>query len=90
MIKKVYFLKTDGYNMLVSVDEKKNCRYLTETSDFPYLLGMEDDKQKQAAVMQFLESVEDDSSWEDDCSYFQIFEEFQEDIEILGEVEKYL
>lgn len=85
MMKKLYFCKTNGYNMLVSVDNEKNCRYLTETIDFPYLVN-EDEQQKQIAI-DFLNTVEDDSSWEDDCTYDQIF---SNDIEIIAETEKYL
>lgn len=88
-MKKLYFVKTNGYNMLVSVDEEYNCRYLTETEDFPYIANDDPDIQKEKAL-DFLETVEDDSSWEDDCSYDQIFEEFPDDIEIIAEIKKEL
>ena len=88
MKKKLYFLETNGYNMLVSVDDDNNCRYLTEMDDFPYLIGYEPDERKSRAL-DFLESsVEDDSSWDDDCTYEQIFEEFP--VEIIAEIEKEL
>ena len=38
-MKKLYFVETNGYNMLVSVDEDNNCRYLTETDEFPYTVN---------------------------------------------------
>ena len=38
-MKKLYFVETNGYNMLVSVDKDKNCRYLTETDEFPYIVN---------------------------------------------------
>lgn len=41
MMKKLYFCETNGYNMVVSVDSENNCRYLTETNDFPYIAGMD-------------------------------------------------
>lgn len=64
MVKNLYFVVTNGYNMLVSIDKENNCRYLTETEEFPYIVGLEKDEQKEKAL-EFLELVEDDSSWED-------------------------
>lgn len=61
MMKKLYFVKTNGYNMLVSVDQGNNCRYLMETDKFPYL--EQDEEQVQA--LKFLNKMEDDSGWED-------------------------
>lgn len=87
MIKKLYFVETNGYNMLVSVDKDKNCKYLTETEEFPYVADMVDEE-KEVTIKKFLQSVEDDSSWEDDCSYEQIFEEFP--VNIIAEIEKEL
>ena len=86
-MKKLYFVETNGYNMLVSVDEDNNCRYLTETDEFPYIVN-NDAEEKERKALEFLESVEDDSSWEDDCSYEQIFEEFP--VDIIAEIEKEL
>lgn len=57
MMKKLYFVRTNGYDMLVSYDTDKCVRYLTEIEDFP-----KDDKE----IDKFLESIEDDSSWECD------------------------
>ncbi len=86
MVKKVYFCETNGYNMVVSVDSENNCRYLTETDDFPYIAGM-DTEQKEQAAREFLETVEDDTSWQDDCTYDQIF---TDGAEVLAETEKEL
>ena len=86
MLKKVYFLKTNGYNMLVSVDRNKNCKYLTETEDFPVITGL-DEKEKIKRINEFLAIVEDDTSWDSDCTYDQIF---VDDIDVLAETEKEL
>lgn len=86
MMKKLYFCKTNGYNMVVSVNSENNCRYLTETNDFPYIADM-DTEQKEQAARKFLEAVEDDSSWEDDCTYGQIF---TDGVEVLAETGKEL
>lgn len=85
MKKELYFVKTNGYNMLVSVDGHKNCRYLTETIDFPNVTNL-NKEEKENVISGFLQLVEDDSSWEDDCSYYQIFEEFP--VEIILSIEK--
>lgn len=55
MMKKLYFVRTNGYDMLVSHDEDNDVRYLTENKYFP-----SDDND----ILSFLESVEDDTSWE--------------------------
>ena len=86
MMKKLYFCETNSYNMVVSVDSENNCRYLTETNDFPYIAGM-DTVQKKQVAKGFLETVEDDSGWEDDCTYSQIF---ADGVEVLAEIEKEL
>lgn len=86
MKKKLYFVKTNGYNMLVSVDNHGDCRYMTENQYFPELSDEPDVMHEQ--ILDFLQSIEDDSSWSDDCSYEQIFEEFP--VEIIAEIEKEL
>lgn len=86
MMKKLYFCETNGYNMVVSVDGENNCRYLTETKVFPRVEEMDAEKKKSTA-RKFLEAVEDDSSWEDDCTYDQIFVDA---VEVLAEIEKEL
>lgn len=71
-MKELYFVYTNGYNMVIPVDEQKNCRYLTETEDFPYLLNLSKEEQISAAK-EFLNSIEDDSSWQNDVSYDELF-----------------
>ncbi len=85
-MKKLYFCETNGYNLIVSADSENNCRYLAETNGFPYIADM-DTEQKEQAAREFLESVKDDSSWEDDCTYSQIF---ADGVEVLAEIEKEL
>ena len=51
--------------MIVSVIEN-DTRYLTETAEFPTNPTPEQ-------ALNFLKSVEDDSSWESDCKPEQIF-----------------
>ena len=60
--------------MIVSVDSKKNCRYLIENNkcEFPHLWQMEEDE-REAAAIEFLNSVEDDSSWNDNLTYDDFF-----------------
>lgn len=87
MMKKLYFVETDGYDMVVSVDNENKCRYLTENKEFPYIVN-DDFGSKEREALEFLNSVEDDSSWEDDCEYEQIFKEFP--VEIIAEIEKEL
>ena len=86
-MKKLYFVETNGYNMIVSVDKDNDCRYLTETDEFTYMLN-DTSEEKERKALDFLESVEDDSSWENDCNYEQIFEEFP--VDIIAEIEKEL
>lgn len=77
-MKKIYYVRTNGYDMLVSVDGLKNCRYMTENECFP--------SKEMNSIMDFLENdVEDDSSWDDDCSYEQLFNESND---IIAEIEK--
>ena len=83
-MKDLYFIYTNGYNMIVYVDENKNCKYLTETEDFPYLLNLSKEEQI-AAAKKFLNSIEDDSSWENDVSYDCLF---TKDVEIIAMINK--
>lgn len=75
-MKKLYFVKTNGYNMLVSVSGH-DARYLTETAEFPTNPTPEQ-------ALNFLKSVEDDSSWESDCKPEQIF---VQGVEVIAECE---
>lgn len=83
-MKELYFVYTNGYNMVISVDEHKNCRYLTETEDFPYLLNLSKEEQISAAK-EFLNSIKDDSSWQNDVSYDYLF---TKDVEIIAMINK--
>lgn len=80
MNKNLYFIRTNGYDMIVSVDGDKNCRYLTETNNFPYITGMMDREEQKKIARKFLATVEDDSSWSEDCTYDEIFGEPENEI----------
>lgn len=58
MMKKLYYVRTNGYDMLVSQDDDNDVRYLTENKYFPSNDSNDDD------ILAFLRSVEDDTSWE--------------------------
>lgn len=58
MMKKLYYVRTNGYDMLVSQDNDNNIRYLTENKYFPSNDSNDND------ILAFLRSVEDDTSWE--------------------------
>lgn len=78
-MKKLYFCRTNCYDMIVSVDNENNARYLTETEEFPYMATEEE-------ALHFLETaVEDDSSWETDLSPDEIF---VDGVDIIAEIEK--
>lgn len=85
MKKDLYFVKTNGYNMVVSVDDDRICRYLTENDDCSFAFYAETDID---SVIRLLESVEDDSSWESDCTYEQIFDEFPDDFNVIAKISK--
>lgn len=91
MIKKLYYVRTNGYDMVVSVDAKGRVKSITKNNEFPIL--REDTKEEQAR--KFLESIEDDSEWED----FGIIDDLDEwmgtnlshdQSEIITEIEKLL
>lgn len=84
-MKTIYYIRTNGYDMVVAVDTENQCRYLTETDGFPYMAEL-DEKEKKEKAIAFLKSIEDDSSWEEDCTYQQIFKESS--IEIIAEIRK--
>ena len=79
-MKKLYYVRTNGYDMVVSVDKQDNIRFLTETEDFPYHPNEEE-------ALSFLEEVEDDSSWDD--SYKGTFDDFiaGDEVEVLAQIE---
>ena len=84
MKKRLLYCYTNAYDMLVSIDEEDNCRYLINNGDFPST----EDREKGNKVIDFLQSVEDDSSWEDDCSKEELLED--ETTIIIAEIEKEL
>ena len=79
-MKKLYYVKTNGYDMVVSVDKEDNIRFLTETEDFPYHPNEEE-------ALPFLEEVDDDSGWDD--SYKGTFDDFiaGDEVEVLAQIE---
>lgn len=78
-MKKIYFIRTNGYDMLVS-DDGETRRVLTDNDDV-LLCDVED------PTTYLLNDVEDDSSWE---VFENPIEEFTEafDNEVLAEIEK--
>lgn len=68
--------------MVVSVDNQGDCRYMTENQYFPLL--SEEPEVMHEQILDFLQSIEDDSSWSDDCDYDQIF---VDEVDILAEIE---
>ena len=83
MQKDLYFVWTNGYNMVVSVDANNDCRYIAENNSFP-TISEGDEK----AAIEFLQSIEDDSSWDDDCTYQQLFEDHENDVKIVAKISK--
>lgn len=77
-MKKIYFIRTNGCDMLVS-DDGETRRVLTDNDD-EQLYKVED-------YEAYLQQVEDDSSWEE---YEEPIEEFTEvfDNEVLAVIEK--
>lgn len=47
MNKNLFFIRTNRHDHIVSVDAEINCRYLTETNDFPNLTGDKEEQKKQ-------------------------------------------
>lgn len=83
--------------MLVSVDDYNNCRFLCESNnvEFPKLHDF-DREERINAAKEFLEEVEDDSSWtvaEDFDEYEDIYEwlnpngDDSDEWEIIAEIE---
>ena len=76
-MKKLYFVRTNGYDMLVS-DNGEVRRVLTDNNDV-LLCDVENPAEYLKNV------VQDDSSWEE---YTETVEELTADAEILAEIEK--
>lgn len=64
MMKTVFYIHTNGYDMLVSVTPYGHCRYLTDNGTFPDILSLDDSTREQKAL-EFLNGIEDDSTWTD-------------------------
>lgn len=78
-MKKLYFVRTNGYDMLVS-DNGEVRKVLTDNNDV-LLCDVENPAEYLKNV------VEDDSSWEE---YTETVEELTADAEILAEIEREL
>lgn len=87
MKKDIYFISTNGYDMVVTVDENRDCRYLTETLEFPRNMCNKNKLDARNDAIAFLKSIEDDSGFEDNLTYAEIFEHFSDDIEIIANIE---
>ena len=77
-MKKLFYVRTNGYDMVISVDENNDCKYLTQNECFPNLPDEEEAKD-------FLREIDSVYDWEDDLTYEQLFEEFPP--EIIAEIE---
>lgn len=95
-MKRLYFVKTNAYDMLVTV-EGSEVRYLIENeyTNFPKEkdYGFQDDfmvklTEYEKAVKEYLiNEVEDNSSWETDVSLEEMFD-IMDVCEIVAEIEK--
>lgn len=85
-MKKYFFIKKEGGNMVVSVSED-GCRYLTENSIFPAL--PDDPEEQEKVARRFLETIAEDPRWEH-CTD-KVFEGaiiVSESVEMCRELEK--
>lgn len=92
MKKDLYYISTGGADLIVSVDSDKNCLYLNECDwpAFPELSNYED-KEMGRIAKEFLEIVENDYNWHDDCTCDD-FHNFENGLEffIMAHIEKEL
>ena len=89
MKKRLIYGETNAYDIIVSVVEERCCRYVTEKGWFPNLADCDDDDEKTEKAEEFLRTIEDDSSWEND-SYELSADEVLEYVDIIAEIEKEL
>lgn len=86
---KLFFVEDNGGYMLASLHEDGEFFYLDESikCPFPDLTGdlLEEEKIKKAK--EFLQAVEDDSSWNSELTFDEFF---CDGIEIIAEIEKEL
>lgn len=92
---KLYYMRTNAYDMVVAIDELDECRYLTENIYYPQISSRMGRKKMKEAAEKFLERIEDTSSWDDDINKDEIFDnvkiwsgDVDRDIEIIAEIEK--
>lgn len=96
-MKKIYFVKTNAYDMIVTIDKEKNVKYLIENeyTNFPKEKDFIFDEEfmvkstpYENGVKEYLiNEVEDDSSWENDVNIEDMFE-IMDVSEIVAEIEK--
>ena len=65
MTKTLYLIRTNAYNVVVSLDQEDNVRFLTQNESFPLVILTARDEEDADVAIEFLNSVEDDSSWEE-------------------------
>ena len=88
MKKRLIYGETNAYDIIISIDEDGRCRYVTVKEWFPNLADCDDDEKTEKAE-EFLRTIEDDSSWEND-SYELSADEVLEYVDIIAEIEKEL
>ena len=86
MKKRLIYGETNAYDIIISIDEEGRCRYVTEKEWFPNLADCDDDEKTEKAE-EFLRTIEDDSSWEND-SYELSADEVLEYVDIIAEIER--
>ena len=79
-MKKIYFIEMEDRNIVASIDEDDNVRYLLQNEDFP----SEPDREQARA---FLETLDDDRSWHDDIDEGQLYDLLSTE-DVLAEIKK--
>ena len=84
---KLFFVEDNSGYMLGSLDAEGNFRYLNDSNKFPfpYLGGDLLEEERVQKAKEFLEAVEDDSSWNEG-----VYEEMMSYCDIIAEIEKEL
>lgn len=75
-MKKLYYVVLDAYDLIMTVDEEKNLRYMTANEEFPTLdmhITENEEEYVRVATEFLLNDVTDDSSWETDVDYEEMF-----------------
>ena len=84
---KLYYVRTNGYDLVIYDDRNGKTEQgyvLTETSEFPKIYDEFGEMHKERAT-EFLNQIEDYSSWENDCDIDEILN--SDDVEIIAEIE---